>query len=204
MSELKGKSITPEELNLLPLTQFEGDIVVVEQEEHLLAVLAQLKHEKVLGFDTETKPSFKKGSMNRVSLIQLSNLETAYLIRIHKTGLPDALVRFLQNPAILKVGVGIRDDVKALQKIRTFEPEGFVELQNLARELGYEDTSLKKLAGLVLGARISKRQRLSNWELPELSAGQLVYASTDAWIAIAIYKSLMSSIPLNHISSIII
>jgi ribonuclease D len=203
MSELKGKTITPEALNLLPLTQFEGDIVVVEQEEHLIDVLAQLKNEKVLGFDTETKPSFKKGSMNRVSLIQLSNLETAYLIRIHKTGFSDALVSFLQKPDILKVGVGIRDDIRALQKIRSFEPGGFVELQNLARELGYEDTSLKKLAGLVLGARISKRQRLSNWELPELSASQLVYASTDAWIAIAIYKSLSGTIPCN-VSSVML
>ena len=186
------KTISDEELKLLPIDQFNGTVVVIESVEHAHQAIDHLISQRILGFDTETKPSFQKGSINKVSLVQLSTPETAYLFRINKTGLFPGLISVLEHPAILKVGVAVRDDLRALQKRVPFTPSGFVEIQDVAHAKGYKDSSLKKLAGLLLGIRISKRQRLTNWDADVLTSQQIVYAATDAWISLRIHNQLTS------------
>ncbi len=189
------KSITKEELNELPLNHFKGEIVVIEDEDLVEETVMELEKYPVIGFDTETKPSFQKGKVNSVALLQFSTSEKAYLFRLNKIGMHKAIVRLFEDSDIQKVGVGIRDDIKGLQRLKSFRHAGFVELQDYVKTVGIEDISLKKLAGLVLEFRVSKRQRLSNWELPRLVEGQLIYAATDAWVAIELYKKLTSHFP---------
>ncbi|MGV8139524.1 MAG: 3'-5' exonuclease [Mangrovibacterium sp.] len=182
--------ITREELDELPLRAFEGEIVVVDQNEKLESAVNFLSSQKMLGFDTETKPSFKRGQVNQVALLQLSTGKRAFLFRINKIGLPEPLKKILSNPEILKVGVAIHDDIKGLQRVSPFRPAGFIELQQQVKDYGINDFSLKKIAGIVLGVRISKSQRLSNWESDELTEAQECYAATDAWISFQILHSL--------------
>ena len=184
------KSITKEEVNKMPLQSFNGEIVVVDTEEQILEATNYLKDQSVLGFDTETRPSFKKGRVNGVALLQLSSDTHSFLFRINKIGLPGPLVKILSDPQILKVGVAIKDDIKGLQKFHSFKSDGFLELQEYVGQLGIESYSLKKLTAIVLNFRISKRQQVSNWEASELSAGQLRYAATDAWVSLKIFERL--------------
>ncbi|SMO54020.1 3'-5' exonuclease [Saccharicrinis carchari] len=185
-----NNKISKEALSDLPLKHYTGEIVVVEDEQGISKVIEEINGEKVLGFDTETRPSFKKGQTNLISLIQLSTKKSTFLIRTNKTGLSGQLLQLLSNPNVKKVGVGIRDDIRGLQKIKDFTPAGFVELQTMALDKGLKDFSLKKLAGILLEIRVSKRQRLSNWEADELSEAQMVYAATDSWVALKIFKKL--------------
>jgi len=187
---LVKNTISNELLNDLPLQSYEGEIVVVEEEDGISQVIKEINGENVLGFDTETRPSFKKGVTNQISLLQLTTTNSTYLIRVNKTGVPENLQQLLSNRNVLKVGVGIRDDIRGLQRLADFDPDGFVELQTMATDKGLKDFSLKKLAGILLGFRVSKRQRLSNWEADSLSPAQLVYAATDSWVALEIYKKL--------------
>jgi len=184
------ESIDKEELAELPLIQFDGKISLVETKEEYLASLEYLSKQSVLGFDTETKPAFKKGVVNEVALLQLATEERAFLFRLNKMGLPNGLKGILENPEILKIGVAIRDDIKGLQKLNNFKPDGFIELQEHVKEFGIQDFSLKKLSAIVLGYRISKAQRVTNWEAPDLTEAQLIYAATDAWISHRIFESL--------------
>ncbi len=185
------KSITKEELAELPLRWFEGDIHVIDKYSQVNDVVNYLSKQKIVGFDTETRPSFKKGNVNSVALLQLSTNNDAFLIKINKLGLPESIVEILENPDIVKPGVAIHDDIKALQEIKKFEPAGFIELQDYVKELGIESFSLKKLAAIVLGFRISKSQQLSNWESARLTKAQKIYAATDAWTALNIYRKLL-------------
>jgi len=184
------KVITDEELSELPLSVFEGKIHLIEKVEELTAAVNFLKQQPILGFDTETRPTFKKGQNHQVALLQLSTADEAFLIRTSMIGLSPGLIKILGSASILKIGVAIRDDIKILQKIASFRPGGFVELQELVKEFGIENFSLKKLAAIVCGLRISKSQRLTNWEANVLTEQQQVYAATDAWIAYKIYQGL--------------
>jgi ribonuclease D len=184
------KSITDEELAELPLSVFEGKIHLVEKVEELTAAVNYLKIQPILGFDTETRPTFKKGQNHQVALLQLSTADEAFLFRTNMIGLSPGLIRILATPSILKIGAAIRDDIKILQKIAPFKPGGFVELQELVKEYGIENFSLKKLAAIVQGVRISKSQRLTNWEATVLTEQQQIYAATDAWISYMIYIGL--------------
>ena len=184
------ESIDKEALADLPLIQFEGEISLVESKEEYLASIEYLSEQKLLGFDTETKPAFKKGVVNEVALLQLSTKDRAFLFRLNKIGLPNGLKNILENPEIQKIGVAIRDDIKGLQKLNNFNPGGFVELQDHVKGFGIQDFSLKKLSAIVLGFRISKSQRITNWEAPDLTEAQQIYAATDAWISHRIFESL--------------
>lgn len=184
------ESIDKEELADLPLIQFEGNITLVESKDEFQTSIDYLSRQKILGFDTETKPAFKKGVINGVALLQLSTGDQAFLFRLNKIGLPNGLRGILENPEIQKIGVAIRDDIKGLQKLNHFKPGGFVELQELVKGFGIQDFSLKKLSAIVLGYRISKSQRITNWEAPELTEAQQIYAATDAWISHRIFESL--------------
>lgn len=192
-------SISKEAIQELPLCQFDGIITVVEDPEKIDEIVANLSKEKVLGFDTETKPSFKKGESNSVSLLQISTSKTAYLFRLNKTGFTPSLVKLLANAKILKVGVGIRDDLRGLNKLAKFKPGGFVELQDMVKSFGIEVFSLKALAALILKVRVSKRQRLSNWEIDVMTDAQAEYAAIDAWIALQIFNELMTIEPLFNV-----
>ena len=187
------ESITKEELAGMPLRWFEGEISVIDQPRQVKNVVKYLAGFTVLGFDTETKPSFKKGNLNKVALLQLSTPDHAFLFRLNKLGLPNGIKKILSSSKIVKSGVAIRDDIKALQQMKSFTPDGFIELQNYAQEFGIRNFSLKKLSAIVLGFRISKSQQLSNWQTPELSEQQKIYAATDAWVALKIYESFFNN-----------
>lgn len=193
------KSISDEELSALPLSSFQGTIFMIERIEDVNRALEYLKNQSVLGFDTETKPSFSKGQNNPVSLLQLSTSDKAFLFRINQIGLPSGLVKILASPKILKVGVAIRDDIKILQRISHFKPAGFIELQQMVEDYGIVNFSLKKLSAIVLGFRISKSQRLTNWDANVLTEPQQIYAATDAWVAYEIYLRLLK-IPIAAVS----
>lgn len=184
------ENISRDELNKLPLNSFKGRIWVVEDTDGVNKALPLLRNARCLGFDTETRPSFKKGPNNRIALLQLATDNEVFLFRIKMTKLSGSLVKILSDPEIVKVGAAIRDDIKGLKKHNSFEPAGFIELQEYVSEFGIESNGLRKLAGIVLGFRISKRHQVSNWEAKELSEGQLKYAATDAWVSYKIYSAL--------------
>lgn len=187
--------IDSEKLKELPRVQFSGQIVVASSEADILHWLPILIKEPPLGFDTESKPSFKKGHMNGISLLQLANSQLALLVQLKTTGIPDALKNLLEDPNVIKVGAAIHDDIKGIAKFRRFTPNGFIDLQKLAPKFGIEELSVKKLSAVVLGTTISKRQQLSNWETEQLTEPQKVYAATDAWICREIYLKLKSANP---------
>ena len=197
--EINGlrKTISNEELTELPLSMFNGKIHLIETLDQVTHAIEYLKKQPVLGFDTETRPAFKKGQTFPVALLQLSTSDEAFLFRISQIGLSPGLIKILSSPSILKIGAAIRDDIKILQRVMPFKPGGFIELQDMVKDYGIENFSLKKLSGIVLGVRISKSQRLTNWEASFLSEQQQVYAATDAWVAYEIYQKLTNMSPVS-------
>ena len=192
MNNIYKENISVEELAEHELSWFKGEIVVVDNLETFYQVFPRLLTSDLLGFDTETRPTFKKGRKNKVSLIQLSSEDLACLFRINKIGLPDELIQLLSNPSLKKAGVAVHDDIRFLTGIRKFVPDGFVDLQNFVKDFGIQSSGLKKLAAIVLGFRISKRQQVTDWEAEQLSEAQQIYAATDAWVCYQIYKKLVN------------
>jgi ribonuclease D len=186
------ETITAKEIQEYDLSWFKGETIVVDNLKTFRKVLPMLRHEKILGFDTETRPSFRKGHKNKVSLIQLSTGRFACLFRINKIGLPPELAALLADPDVIKAGVALHDDIKTLRRVRKFNPAGFVDLQKFVKDFGIQSSGLKKLTAIILGFRISKRQQVTDWEAEELSEAQQVYAATDAWVCREIYKKLTS------------
>lgn len=188
-------SISNEEIAKLPRLVFEGETVVVTENNHLERCLAELSNSRLVGFDTESRPSFKKGRSNGISLLQLASSNLAAIIRVKSTGIPPALLTFLEDSSIIKVGAAIRDDLKGLKQIHTFTPRGFIDLQQVVTNYNIENVSVRKMAAIVLGGRVSKSQQLSNWEAPELTTQQVEYAATDAWVCREIYIRLLQEKP---------
>jgi len=186
------QNISGEELKNYELSCFKGEIVVVDNHKAFSRIFPRLCNEKILGFDTESRPSFRRGANNRVSLIQLASGDLACLFRINKIGIPEELINLLTNPEIIKAGVAVHDDIRFLKSIRKFNPEGFIDLQKLVKNYGIQSSGLKKLSAIVLGFRISKRQQVTDWEADQLSEAQQIYAATDAWVCHEIYKKLTS------------
>jgi ribonuclease D len=184
------ENITAEEIAECELDWFKGEMILVDDLETFHRVFPRLLGHGLLGFDTETKPSFKKGRKHPVSLIQLSTDNLACLFRINKIGIPAEMTRILADPKVIKAGVAVHDDIRFLKGVKKFEPAGFVDLQPMVKEFGIESSGLKKLAAIILGIRISKRQQVTDWEAEELSEAQLIYAATDAWVCHEIYKKL--------------
>jgi ribonuclease D len=187
-----NKSISKEELQKLPIKAFEGKVIVVNSRDDMKKAISYLQKQKILGFDTETRPTFKKGALNKVALLQLSTETTAILFRLNKIGLPLELTSILSNKNIIKAGVAIDDDLKSLKKLTKFTPNGFIEIQQKVKEFDIENFGLKKLSGLLLNFNISKTQQTSNWELDPLTPAQIKYAATDAWVSLKIYKALIN------------
>lgn len=189
-----GKTISHDEINALPLKAFMGQIVLITNPAELANAFKEIQQHKVVGFDTETKPAFVKGQVYKVALLQLAIPEKVFLIRLNLTGLTSEIVAFFENEKVIKAGVGLRDDIKTLDRLGKFKPAGFAELSTMARETGLEVESVKKLTALLLGFRISKGAQTSNWEAEQLNEKQIVYAATDAWVCLEIYKKLKKGV----------
>lgn len=184
-------TILKDELKMLPQEMFSGSIVVVDSVELLNEALVILNQQEVVGFDTETKPVFAKGRKNKVALLQLATENTCFLFRLNILELPPQLVDFLNNADILKIGLSIKDDFLMLHaRSKNFEPDGFIELQSFVKSYGIDDNSLQKIYAIIFNKKISKSQRLSNWEIGELSSGQQRYAALDAWACRKIFLEL--------------
>ncbi|MBV6642139.1 MAG: 3'-5' exonuclease domain-containing protein 2 [Cyclobacteriaceae bacterium] len=183
--------IEKSDLQQLPLIRFEGEIHVIEKPDDLDNALDIIGREPILGFDTETKPTFTKGAYNHTALIQFATLDHAFLLRINRFGIPDRLKKILENENIRKIGISLRDDLKDLKKVRPFKPAGFIDLNNIAKDLGINQIGIKSLTGIFLERRVAKNQQTSNWENQKLTTAQKRYAATDAWVCMKMYDSLM-------------
>jgi len=185
------ETLTTDDLKNYEVSWFKGEIVVVEDLDTFRKAFRKISDSPVLGFDTETRPSFRKGRKNKVSLVQLANEDTACLFRINKIGIPSELADLLANPSVIKAGVAVHDDIRFLSNVKKFSPSGFIDLQKMVREFGIQSSGLKKLAAIVLGFKISKRQQVTDWEAADLTEAQKVYAATDAWVCHQIYNKLI-------------
>lgn len=182
--------ISKSEINELAMRQYSGPIHLIRTPEEAGEAASRLQGESLLGFDTETRPAFRRGESYRPSLLQLATADAAYLFQLKTTGLPPELRAILAQPSIAKAGVAIRDDLIELRKLGDFEPAGFVELAHCAKRAGIKNLGLRGLGALLLGFRISKREQVSNWARRELSASQITYAATDAWVGREIYLQM--------------
>ena len=189
--------ISNEQTALLPAVEFRGEIRIVEHERDIAAACKPLAEQPVIGFDTEPRPSFTAGVTYRVALLQLSTPTVCYLFRLNKIPLAKPILQLLEDRRVLKSGADAAGDLRSLRQIRHFRDGGFVDLQGIAPEWGIGEKSLRKLSAIVLGRRVSKAQRLSNWEAAQLTEKQMRYAATDAWICPEIYRTLQHTLKPN-------
>lgn len=170
---------------------FPGRIFVIYTESDAEKAVAYLKDQRIVGVDTETRPSFKRGTTHKVALLQISTQDTCFLFRLNRIGMPDSLQEFLMSDT-LKIGLSLKDDFNSLRKRQDMHPDrgNWIELQEYVGKFGIEDRSLQKIYANLFGEKISKNQRLSNWEADVLSEGQKLYAATDAWACVEIYNCL--------------
>lgn len=182
--------IDKNEINTMPTVAFEGRIITIDTPQAVDQAIIALSKETVVGIDTETRPSFRKGVQHDVSLIQLSTLDTCFLIRLNRTGMPASLVAFLENKNIAKIGLSLHDDYQGLCKRRKFKAGSFIDLQKEVGKYGIEEMSLQKIFAIMFSGRISKSQQLTNWENDVLTDKQKLYAATDAWACLKIYNEL--------------
>ena len=174
----------------LPRVVFPGRTEVIVSERSAERAVKFLMKQPLLGFDTETRPSFKKGLQYKVSLLQVCNGEVCLLFRLNRIDLPDCLIKLLEDKKITKIGLSWHDDLHGLQARRQFNPGTFIDLQDIASEMGIIDQSLQKLFANIFGQKISKGQQLSNWEAEFLTEAQMQYAATDAWACIELYNEM--------------
>ena len=188
-------SISNEEIEKMPMVSFSGTIEVIDSYGPAYkAAVKYLRNQRLIGFDTETRPVFSPGQKhNGVALLQLSGAEKAFLFRVQSLGMRKELCDILASTEALKIGAASHDDVRGLQKYAKFEEHGFVDLQRIGWQWGIRDKSVKKMAAIILGIRISKTQQLSNWEAEKLSESQQKYAATDAWVCREMYLKLLAS-----------
>ncbi len=179
-----------ERIQSLPLTKFEGRVFVITTESDADKAVDYLMKQPILGFDTETRPSFKKWQRHTVSLLQVSTHDTCFLFRLHLTGMTKSIIRLLEDRNITKVGLSLRDDFHQLHERSPFNVGTFIDLQDEVKEIGVQDASLQKIFANLLGGKISKSQQLSNWEADILTDGQKTYAATDAWACIMIHEEI--------------
>lgn len=183
-------SITKEKISLLEIEEFRGRIIVIDTEKDTGKAISYLSQFDAVGFDTETRPSFKKGTRYKISLMQISTDEACFLFRLNRIGIPQSLEDFLVNDNILKIGLSLRDDFGAIRKRTDIKPANFLDLQNYVGQFGIEDASLQKIYAILFEKKISKGQRLSNWEADVLTEQQKKYAALDAWACLRIYNQL--------------
>lgn len=174
----------------LPRIRFEGKIIVIDKADDAARAVKELVKVGMVGIDSETRPNFTRNNHHKVALLQVATLDTAYLFRLCRIGLPDVLTDWLQNGEQLKIGLSLKDDFHQLHERGDFKTGRVLELQEYVRKFGITDMGLQKLCANVLGGQLSKHERLSNWEAEKLSQRQLCYAATDAWVCLCIFKKL--------------
>lgn len=186
-----GQPLSKEEINELPMLAYEGEVMLAETEGELSRALSLLKGETLLGFDTESRPSFKKGKTYPTSLIQLAGSELVVLIRLNIAPFSKGLAALLAAPHVVKAGVAIREDIRSLQKLHDFTPAGLADLGDMAKQRGIRAQGLRTLAAQLMGIRISKAAQCSNWAKKTLTPQQIRYAATDAWIGRELYLRIV-------------
>ncbi len=186
-------SIDKDSVSQMPAVTYDGKITLVDTPEKARLALKKLEKQKIVGFDTETRPAFRKGVIHNVALIQIATPTDCYLFRINIIGISDRLKRFLETDDTIKIGLSLRDDFNSLRRSTELEPKGFIELQDLVRRYNITDSSLRKIYAIIFGERISKHQRLTNWEAPELTPAQQNYAAIDAWACLKIHNYLTAN-----------
>ena len=178
-------------INTLPLVSFPGKIIVILNEHEAERAVDYLLTCEILGVDTETRPAFRRGQNHKVALLQVSTKDTCFLFRLNYIGLPKSLIRLLSNKTVPMVGLSWHDDLMSLHRREDFEPGWFIDIQDIIGNLGIEDKSLQKLYANLFGEKVSKRQRLTNWEADVLTDKQKEYAAIDAWACINLYEEIM-------------
>ena len=191
MKQVIQQKYDKQNLQLLNIESFDGRIFVVNSVNQADKAVEYLSKHKLIGLDTETKPSFKKGHVNKVAILQLATEDTAFIFQLKFIGLPDSLIQLLENNDVKKVGLSLKDDIMMLAKRRSFKPANFIDLQDLVKDIGILDMSLQKIYANLFGKKISKRKQLSNWSLDILDEGQKKYAALDAVACIRIYKKII-------------
>ena len=190
MIQQYAQSITKEAISELPIEEFSGRIIVIDTLADAEKAISYLSEFQTVGFDTETRPSFKKGQRFKISLMQIATDEACFLFRLNRIDIPEILEDFLANEAVLKIGLSLRDDFGAIRRRKNVEPANFLDLQTFVKQYGIEDASLQKIYAILFNKKISKGQRLSNWEADVLSEAQKKYAALDAWACLKIYNQL--------------
>ncbi len=191
MKQLQNK-ISKEAIKTMPTASYEGLIKVIDTPELLEEAIKELDGHPILGIDSETRPSFKKGEMHKVSLLQIATSSCCYLFRLNKIGFAIELVHLLESKEVIKVGLSLTDDFLMLRRRRkSFKADGYIDLQQMIKDYGIEDLSLQKVYANLFGKRLSKGQRLSNWEQEILSPAQQQYAALDAVACLEIYNALV-------------
>lgn len=186
------ENISNEEIAVMAKCSFSGIVDIIDTEEKAEEACDYLLSCKAIGFDTETRPTFKPGASNKTALLQLSGNDRCFLFRLSMMKLDKPIIKVLESKEVAKIGAAIRDDIRGLQVLRNFRPGNFIDLQTIAAEWGIAEKSVRKLAGIVLGESVSKAQRLSNWEAANYTPAQINYAATDAWVCLKIYETLIN------------
>ena len=193
-------SIDNQTINQMPIVSFPGRIHTIYAASQVAGAVKALRSASIVGFDTETRPSFKRGERHKVALLQLSTASDAFLFRLNYLGIPTPLKEFLEDKDIIKVGLSTTDDFHQLTSMCDIHPAGFIELQQMVKQFGITDMSLQKIYAIIFEQKISKGQQLSNWESPQLSEAQKRYAAIDAWACLCIYHHLQDGQFLPQVS----
>ena len=183
-------AIDKAQVNEMPVVSYDGHIVMVDTLSRVKSAVEALRRQPIVGFDTETRPSFKRGVLHKTALLQFATTDTCFLFRINKIGLPDLLKAYMEDGSKLKVGLSLHDDWGVLHRQHDVSPAGFIDVQDLAPRYHIADISLQKMYAILFGKKITKNQRLTNWEADELTESQQRYAAIDAWACINIYHRL--------------
>ena len=191
-----SQHISKELVNLMPLVAFDGDTVIIDHPEQIDEAVAYLRDCPVLGIDTESRPSFTRGTHYPTALVQIASVDRCYLFRLNKIGFPPNLARLFSDRRICKVGLAFRDDLNGLRRLHDFKPQNCVDLQSIVARYGILELGLQKIFAIVFGKKISKSQQLTNWEADILTPEQARYAATDAWATLLIYNALQDAVAL--------
>ncbi len=187
-----ARAISREEMAKLPIRRYEGEVCLVTTPQDLARALADIRQESVVGFDTETRPSFRKGESHPTCLVQMATASTVYLFQLRRPEIFPILAEMLVEPRIVKAGVALAHDLRSLKLVFPFVEQGVLDLGAVARRAGFGQTGLRNLAGITLGYRIPKGTRTSNWAAAQLSAQQITYAATDAWVCRELFLRFQS------------
>ena len=192
MSYIPANRLSSNYINSLPVIKFTGEVIIIDSLEQEIEAIKLLRKEKKVGFDTESKPAFKKGVSYPISLVQIATNDKAYLFQVKKTGFSDALSDFLSSQDIKKIGVGVKNDIAKLNELKDFEPGGFIDLSTIAAEKGIIQIGIRGLTARYTSHRLVKSSQKTNWAKTDLTKKQQLYAASDAWICLQIYPLLLN------------